>query len=93
MGKLPCCELWLGFLVIAALPIAVGYSVMPIGLRALTPGLGCFGVLGQYIDFGSIPIGFDRFSIRMGWKWAGIDGEGDRNTTYISEFHPHIPKH
>ena len=28
----------------------------------------------------------------MGWKLAGIDGKGCANTTYISEFHPHIPK-
>ena len=28
----------------------------------------------------------------MSWKWAGIDGKGCANTTYISEFHPHIPK-
>ena len=28
----------------------------------------------------------------MGWKWTGIDGKGCANTTYISEFHPHIPK-
>ena len=27
----------------------------------------------------------------MGWKWVGIDGKGYANTTYISEFHPHIP--
>ena len=27
----------------------------------------------------------------MGWKWAGIDGKGYANTTYISEFHPQIP--
>ena len=43
------------------------------------------------MDSGSIPIGFDRFSMRMGWKWLGIDGKGYANTTYISEFHPHIP--
>ena len=36
-------------------------------------------------------IGFDRFSMRMGWKWVGIDGKGYANTTYISEFNPHIP--
>jgi len=41
--------------------------------------------------FGLIPIGFVRFSIRMGWKWVGVDGKGYANTTYISEFHPHIP--
>ena len=39
------------------------------------------------MDFGSIPIGFVRFSIRMGWKWVGIDGKGCANTTFISEFH------
>ena len=39
-----------------------------------------------------LPIGFVRFSIRMGWKWVGVDGNGYANTTYISEFHPHIPK-
>ena len=39
-----------------------------------------------------IPIGFVRFSIRMGWKWLGVDGKGYANTTYISEFHPHIPR-
>ena len=44
------------------------------------------------MDLRSIPIGFDRFSIRMGWKWVRIDGKGYANTTYISEFHPHIPK-
>ena len=38
--------------------------------------------------FGLIPIGFVRFSIRMGWKWVGVDGKGYANTTYISEFHP-----
>ena len=27
----------------------------------------------------------------MGWKWVGVDGKGYANTTYISEFHPHIP--
>ena len=41
------------------------------------------------MDSGSIPIGFVRFSV--GWKWVGIDGKGYANTTYISEFHPHIP--
>ena len=40
------------------------------------------------MDFGSIPIGFVGFLIRMGWKWVGIDGKGYANTTYISEFHP-----
>ena len=25
-------------------------------------------------------------------KWLGIDGKGYANTTYISEFHPHIPE-
>ena len=43
------------------------------------------------IVFGLIPIGFVRFSIRMGWKWVGIDGKGYANTTYISEFHSHVP--
>ena len=38
-----------------------------------------------------IPMGFVRFSIRMGWKWVGVDGKGYANTTYISPFHPHIP--
>ena len=41
--------------------------------------------------FGLIPIGFVRFSIRMGWKWVGVDGNGYANTTYIFEIHPHIP--
>ena len=43
------------------------------------------------MDVGSVPIGFDRFSIRMGWKWVGIDGKGYRNTTYISESIPTSP--
>ena len=47
---------------------------------------------GQYMDLVSIPIESDRFSVRMGRKWDGIDGKGYANTTYISEFHPHIPK-
>ena len=42
--------------------------------------------------FGSIPIGFNRFSMKMTWKWLGIDGKGYANTTYISDLHPHIPK-
>ena len=46
---------------------------------------------GQYMDFVSIPIGFVRFSVGMGWKWVGINGKGYANTTYISEFHPRIP--
>ena len=46
---------------------------------------------GKYMDLALILIGFVRFSIRMGWKWVGIDGKGYANTTYISEFHPHIP--
>jgi hypothetical protein len=45
----------------------------------------------SFLVLGLIPIGFVRFSIRMGWKWVGIDGKGYANTTYISEFHPHIP--
>ena len=40
--------------------------------------------------FGLIPIGFVRFPIRMDWKWVGVDGKGYANTTYISEFHPHV---
>ena len=44
------------------------------------------------MDLGLILIGFDRFSIKIGWKWVRIDGKGYTNTTYISEFHPHIPK-
>ena len=36
------------------------------------------------MDVGSIPIGFVRFSIRMGWKRVGIDGKGYANATYIS---------
>ena len=48
----------------------------------------CFDV---FLGFGPIPIGCVRFSIRMGWKWVGVDGKGYANTTYISEFHPHIP--
>ena len=39
-----------------------------------------------------ILIGFGWFWIRICWKWVGIDGKGYANTTYISEFHPHIPK-
>ena len=27
----------------------------------------------------------------MDWKWVGVDGKGYANTTYIFEFHPHIP--
>ena len=46
---------------------------------------------GKYIDLDLILIGFVRFSMRMGWKWVGIDGKGYANTTNISEFHPHIP--
>ena len=36
----------------------------------------------------------DVVSILLGmfWKWLGNDGQGYANTTYISEFHPHIPK-
>ena len=41
---------------------------------------------------GSILGGFDGFWIRIGWKWARIHGKGYANTTYISEFHPWIPK-
>ena len=45
----------------------------------------------QSVDFGSIPIAFVRFWVRMRWKWVGVDGKGYANTTYISEFHSHIP--
>ena len=43
------------------------------------------------MDLGWIPIELDRFSIRMGGELVGIDSKGNANTTYISEFHPHIP--
>ena len=47
---------------------------------------------GKYMDLVLILIGFDRFSIRMDEKIVRIDGTGHANTTYISEFHPHIQK-
>ena len=46
----------------------------------------------KYMDLYLILGGFDGFSSRMGWKWVRIDGKGYTNTTYISEFHPYIPK-
>ena len=42
----------------------------------------------KYMDLGSIPIGFDRLSIRMGWKWVRIDGKGYTNTTSCGMFRP-----
>ena len=54
------------------------------------PPLSAEGKFVLRVDW-SISIGLDWFSIRMGWKWVGIDGKGYANTTYISEFHPHIP--
>ena len=47
---------------------------------------------GKHMDLVLILIGFAGFSIRMGWKWVRINGKGYTNTTYISEFHPYIPK-
>ena len=50
-----------------------------------------YRIRALFSDFGSIPIGYDWFSMRMGWNWVGIHGNGYANTAYISEFHAHIP--
>ena len=67
-------------------------------------GYGCCSLIGDRRSlFGCPPLSTEgkfvlrvvvysnRIWLRMGWKWVGIDGKGYANTTYISEFHPHIP--
>ena len=85
-------------------PILIEHLTNPIGINTKSVYLFCFENISallcsiqesknivkikQLYVFGLIPIGFVRFSIRMGWEWVGIDGKGHANTTYISEFYP-----
>ena len=42
------------------------------------------------MNCGSIPIGFARLSLKMDWKWVGIDGKGYATTTYLRIASPHL---